>query len=294
MSNRLLSLAWEIPLSPLDKLVLVELADRANDITGQCWPAVKTLVRRTGASERTVQRCLAALVSSGHISRRPDAKKKANVYTVHPRHSGTPDAQAPRHSDTVGVSDSHPMGVTQAPQGCHSDTQTQREPKDKPKEPSFSAHECAQEGLTPDLAIQLWNQVAARCALPLVTKLKGKQLANLKATVAEHSLDDWRETMQAIADSDRLCGRKGDWQVTLQWLIDPGKDGFERVRNGEFDNGPDPNTSAWVLAIDGRPSRNRARNRRRAMRQDFDESQLLPEADAIASAFADVNDALPF
>lgn len=291
MSNRILSKAWKVSLAPMEKLVLIALADRANDTSAQCWPSIDTLRQDTGASERTVQRCLLALRLAGHISRHSDPKRKANVFTVHPRHSDTPDTETPRHSDTSGVSDSHPMGDTVAPQGCQSDTQTQKEPKENQNEPSSSAHECTHEGMTTDLAIQLWNQVAIRCGLTPVSSLKGKPLANLKAAVDEYSLDDWREAMQAIADSDWLLGRKSGFQARLGWLVDPDKGNFDRVRNGEFDNGPDPRADGLTRLFDRRPTRTQARNRRKAMRSDFTPDQLVPEVDA-QPAFAD--EIIPF
>lgn len=291
MSNRILSKAWKVSLPPMEKLVLIALADRANDATAQCWPSIETLRQDTGASERTVQRSLAGLRLAGHISRHSDPKRKANVFTVHPRHSDTPDTEAPRHSDTSGVSDSHPMGDTVAPQRCQSDTQTQREPKENQNEPSFRAHECTQEGMTTDLAIQLWNQVAMRCGLAQVTKLRGKPLAHLQSAVREYSVDDWREAMQAIADSDYLLGRKSGFQARLGWLVDPDKGNFDRVRNGEFDNGPDPRADGLTRILRPIPSRTQMRNRRKAMRSDFTPDQLVPEVD-VQPAFAD--EQIPF
>jgi hypothetical protein len=57
------------PVDPRQRLVLLALADRADD-TGMCWPGVAWLAKRVAASERTVQRCLATLEREGWLQRR--------------------------------------------------------------------------------------------------------------------------------------------------------------------------------------------------------------------------------
>jgi len=101
MSVQFLSAAWATKVSdPAAKLVLVSLADHAND-AGQCWPSVATLVACTELSERTVQRAIAKLVAQGVISR-AFSKGHSTRYalritpvtvTPHPRHSGTQNHQ---------------------------------------------------------------------------------------------------------------------------------------------------------------------------------------------------------
>lgn len=49
--------AWEQRLPPSLKLVLMALADAADD-AGQCWPSLRTLAAKCCVSERTVQRVM--------------------------------------------------------------------------------------------------------------------------------------------------------------------------------------------------------------------------------------------
>lgn len=56
--------AWQQKLSPTPKLVLMALADAANDY-GVCWPSVSTVATKCCVSTRTVRRVLQQLVDGG-------------------------------------------------------------------------------------------------------------------------------------------------------------------------------------------------------------------------------------
>jgi hypothetical protein len=93
MSIRLMAQVWETDLEPSQKLVMLSLADNAND-QGVCWPSVANMVRKTGLSERTVQGVLAQLQELGHVTRQ-DRPGRSTIYSVHPRAQDTPAAIAP-------------------------------------------------------------------------------------------------------------------------------------------------------------------------------------------------------
>ncbi len=90
MSIRLMTAAWSIDpdalKSPRDRFVLVALADSADDATGECWPSVPTIARRTAMDAKTVRRALAALVAGGWVTSemrtRPNGSQQSNLYTV--------------------------------------------------------------------------------------------------------------------------------------------------------------------------------------------------------------------
>ncbi len=108
MSVKLMALVWELDLSTFEKLVMLALADCAND-DGECWPSVATLSRKTGAAERTVQRSLRALEQCG-LLKTITLTGRGNRYWLNPRHSDTPATLAPdpRHSDTTPPPQWHP------------------------------------------------------------------------------------------------------------------------------------------------------------------------------------------
>lgn len=106
---------WAVELPAMEKLVLLALADCAND-EGHCWPSAVSLARKCGQGERTVRRAIHSLILKGHLSQRQRSGTSA-IYTVHPCQSGstvtaaplpdrpeTPARAAPKPSGTVNTS----------------------------------------------------------------------------------------------------------------------------------------------------------------------------------------------
>lgn len=80
-----MSWAWGRPLGPAAKLVLMALADIADD-QGICWPSVGHLATKCTISERTAQRLLAGLERLGLIEVeprfRPDGSRTSNRFRL--------------------------------------------------------------------------------------------------------------------------------------------------------------------------------------------------------------------
>lgn len=82
-------------LSHREKAVYIYLRDRAN-VSGVCWPGIKTIARELGLSPRTVQRALADLERRQLIEkrnrRRSNGSLTSNLYrlTSIKRHSLPP------------------------------------------------------------------------------------------------------------------------------------------------------------------------------------------------------------
>ena len=85
--------AWSTSLPHTDKLVLLALADNAND-EGFCWPSVTTLATKCGMEQRSVTRVMERLESGDHITRK-ERPGRSNTYTIHPRLKVTPDQGSP-------------------------------------------------------------------------------------------------------------------------------------------------------------------------------------------------------
>lgn len=82
MSVRVMSLVWAMDLPDSEKIVLLALADCAND-EGHCWPGMATLTKKCSKSDRTIQAAIRTLCAKGHLTRREVLGKGCN-YTVHP------------------------------------------------------------------------------------------------------------------------------------------------------------------------------------------------------------------
>lgn len=68
MGVKISSAVWEAKIGdPVAKLVLLRLADRADDKTGKCWPMISTISEETELCERTVLNKLRILESLGMI-----------------------------------------------------------------------------------------------------------------------------------------------------------------------------------------------------------------------------------
>lgn len=107
MSIAIMTAVWKMDMAPSDKMVLLALADAAND-DGVTWIAVKhrrngdqrlDLLTKCSLSERAVQGALKRLVDAGHLSRR-DVPGKGVIWTVTPAASAPPQHLRPAANDT--------------------------------------------------------------------------------------------------------------------------------------------------------------------------------------------------
>lgn len=99
MSIRMMTRVWNMDLPDSQKIVLLALADSAND-EGHCWPSMASLSRKCSKGERTIQGVIKKLVEAGHVTRHEVPGKGCN-YTVHPRRDCTPAETAPTPAETA-------------------------------------------------------------------------------------------------------------------------------------------------------------------------------------------------
>jgi biotin operon repressor len=80
----------DIELPTSEKIILILLADNANDESGECWPSQGYLAKRAGMSRQNVNLVINKLREKGYIKLehryREDGGQRANVYTVIPGH----------------------------------------------------------------------------------------------------------------------------------------------------------------------------------------------------------------
>jgi hypothetical protein len=114
MSVRVMSWVWEhSPAAGTDLLVLLAIADNADDSGGNAWPSIATLGRKCRISPRTVQRSIRKLELDGLLQvDEQGGRGGSNRYRLvidTPRQSVTPVKLTPRQNDTGDTSDTPPL-----------------------------------------------------------------------------------------------------------------------------------------------------------------------------------------
>jgi hypothetical protein len=95
MSVRVMAAVWALDIPGTEKLVLLALADWAND-EGRCWPSMQQLATKSGLTDRAVRGIIGRLVDRGFVSRKENPGKGV-MYFVTPGTSFPPEARSPRN-----------------------------------------------------------------------------------------------------------------------------------------------------------------------------------------------------
>ena len=81
MSVSIMAAAWTVECEPTQKLVLLALADHANDENFQCWPSLTHICKKTNLGRSTVARSLRDLEAARVIDRRKRGQQ-TTVYVL--------------------------------------------------------------------------------------------------------------------------------------------------------------------------------------------------------------------
>ena len=135
MSVKVMALVWDLKIESNKKFVLLAYADHADHNGFSIFPAVSTIAKKTGYSERSVQRITRDLEEKGLLVDDGTGKKGTNRWRI-PYIGGDKIAPLPVGGDTEGT-----KGVTNATE--RGDTAMTPEPSLTIKEPSLepSAHD---------------------------------------------------------------------------------------------------------------------------------------------------------
>jgi hypothetical protein len=207
MSIRVMSQVWDLALPAFEKLVLLALADCAND-EGLAWPSIATLKRKSGAGERTIYRAIVSLETLGVLSIERIIGK-GNKYTI------TPATVAP-------LPDRHPCrkGTPPLPERQRTPATVAPNPSLNRKEPS-EVKSASADRLTPSDILEGWNDLAEKCGLPKAGKLTGGRLRQAQARLREYpDLDSWQRAMRHIHDTPFLRGENDrGWRADIDFLL---------------------------------------------------------------------------
>lgn len=124
-----------------DRLVLLAIADNANDAGRDAYPSVATIAKKAKMDKRTVQRSIRALVALGelelHLNSGPCGTNRYRVLMAEGRQDATPAPRPPGTTppgpDAAPASD---HGGISSPKGWQDATRTVLEPSTTPQPPA--------------------------------------------------------------------------------------------------------------------------------------------------------------
>ncbi|EPE4461971.1 helix-turn-helix domain-containing protein [Klebsiella pneumoniae] len=247
MSMTLMAKAMAIKTgNPIRKLVLIKLADNAND-SGECWPSYKHIADHCECSKSAVRDHINALISMGLLVKenRPGVKNgkgnASNLYCMNLDNPMPPKSIAPMPSESIGVP---PESIAPMPCGG-TRTSHSFEPVIDPKDPPNPQTGEGEEHIFSDAqkALEFYNQqTGTRCRdlkpfvmmLTPTTTREGYSLDELQLVI-RWVLATWRRRGDSLPKPANICrinrfdGYLADaeaWAV-LEAKIDP-----EAVMNG--------------------------------------------------------------
>ena len=153
------SLTWAVArtgMTPRDKLVLVILANRANE-RRECWPSMGSLIDDTGLSERSIQDAVKALARAGVLTIEVGGGRgRTNLYRLQTPQNMTNTPQKP-----VGIETNEtPQNPQETPQDLQETPQTSRETPQhlhpEPKEPKGTQREPKVLRVEADADFAIW------------------------------------------------------------------------------------------------------------------------------------------
>ena len=220
MSIRIMTSVWERQgITPTQKLVLLALADWAND-EGFCWPSINRLAVKSCLTSRCIQKTIRSLEDAGLI-KREEVSGKGNRYwitlpanDVHPRTTFTPP-----------LNEVHPTPEPRSPNTSYTHQDTSRD--------MSSGDDQSLENEIQDV-VRAWNELADERDLPKITKVTPTRRKQIVARLKEYDVDDWSKALTAIYRSKFLCGENDrGWKANFDFLLQPSS--FTKLIEGAYD-----------------------------------------------------------
>ncbi|CQR12764.1 Uncharacterised protein [Yersinia mollaretii] len=212
MSMNLMAKAMSIKVgNPLRKLVLIKLADNAND-QGECWPSVPYIAEQCEISERSVQNHIQKLVKSGLVRieerKSNNGLNRSNVYHLRLNSAGANAAPYGESPAPSGANSAPVSGANAAPRTSHSS-----EPVIDPSTPLTPQGETGNIIADAERALAYYNELThTRCEDPgpfetLLTPTKSRKayaLADLQL-VTHWVVSTWKPRNGKYAKPANIC-----------------------------------------------------------------------------------------
>ncbi|MEE4381986.1 MAG: helix-turn-helix domain-containing protein [Pseudomonadales bacterium] len=241
--------------NPLQKLILMLLADHHNATTGRCDPSYRRLADRACCSVRTVQRCIRALEQQGLIAvcRRPHQTCQFEILVPEAgSRRETRPAESPRRprseNPSVGARESG-QGVPESPSSGDSvspepgSNNSVRKPgSDQPSFEVFVEDGEPHGDLDSfvDSVISAWNdRMFDQGEIRIPTTELRRRIETARQDYPKSSeLGWWPRLFEFCRESDFLMGRapargeRAPFRLRLEWLAD--LENLAKVLNGNF------------------------------------------------------------
>ncbi|HBZ1164513.1 TPA: helix-turn-helix domain-containing protein [Klebsiella pneumoniae] len=232
--------------NPIRKLVLIKLADNAND-SGECWPSYKHIADHCECSKSAVRDHIDALISMGLLVKenRPGVKNgkgnASNLYCMNLDNPMPPKSIAPMPSESTGMP---PKSIAPMPCGG-TRTSHSFEPVIEPTDPPNPQTGEGDEKVNSDAkkALEFYNQkTGTRCRdlkpfvmmLTPTTTREGYTLDDLQLVI-RWVLATWRRRSDSLPKPANICrvnrfdGYLADAEA---WAVVEAKIDPEAVMNG--------------------------------------------------------------
>lgn len=226
MSVRIMSEAWAVDLPAGEKLVLIALADCAND-EGHCWPGIASLMRKTGKGERSLQLAIKALEAGGHITRDQVVGKGCNYY-IHPQ-KGLPLTPA----ENAGRNKCGAQNMVRPPHRMrHTPAKSAPKPSENHQEPLLDCSSDDEPSLKPEHVFEFYQETAKALGLPVPRDFTPERRQLARGRISQYPLVDFQTVFANCRSSAFLRGDRGRTPLTFDWLMK--KANFQKTLEGNY------------------------------------------------------------
>lgn len=227
--------AWamkQVTNTPLEKLVLLILADCHNEASGKCFPSVSFICERAMCSRQGAMNVIASLESQGFISAKKNPGKSTH-YALLTSQQSVPVNRVDRSTECTGPVNS----VDRTGQLSGHEPGNNQEVTGNTNRPDFESG----PPVCPHKAIlDIYHE-----ELPSLRRVRDwteTREAHLRARWRENSerqdLEWWRKFFRYVARSDFLTGRiepapgRPTFQADLEWILRPSN--FTKIIEGKY------------------------------------------------------------
>jgi DnaD/phage-associated family protein len=278
MSVRVMGAVWQLDLDATLKIVLLKLADNADDDGDNSWPSVGRIAHECGVAERTVQRSIQNLMKMGLlVMTRPadKARKLPSVYRVVtsagkklPKYRSTPDSTRQHQMDATGDKMT-PVG-SQVPHSREQVTLTPRtgdtvapDPSMDPSvDPPLAVVARARTRKSPKKATMTLDEQLARVALKELTGTIVKSVSEEVAAECKRDRERGKWIVAACADAAEQNARSWGYVkgILRRWDVE----GFRAPLGGRHGRASGNNGRGTPPSRNGRSNADADREKQRA------------------------------